>query len=149
LLIVCAVGFAALAFEAGVRLFLPVSDFFWQWDPVVGVKLIPGKHGRSVKRGVFDTAIQVNSHGYRDREHPYQRPADTTRIVLLGDSFIEALQVPFAQSVTALLEGQLRASGVNAELINLGVSGYGTALEYLTFREYGVAYDPALVVLFF
>src|SRR5262249_39510695 len=42
-----------------------------------------------------------------------------------------------------------RASGVNAELINLGVSGYGTALEYLTFREYGMAYDPALAVLFF
>lgn len=148
-LIMFGIGLAGVAFEAGVRFFVPVSDFFWQWDPVVGVKLIPNKRGWSVKRGIFETPVQINSHGYRDREHAYEKPAGVSRIVLLGDSFIEALQVPFEQSVTVLLEERLRTAGVNAELINLGVSGYGTALQYLTLREHGARYRPDLVVLFF
>ena len=142
-------GLAGLVFEAAVRLFVPMSDFFWEWDPVVGVKLIPNKRGRSVKPGIFDVPVEINSHGFRDREHTHEKPAATTRIVLLGDSFIEALQVPFERSVTVLLEERLHKAGISAETINLGVSGFGTVLQYLTLREYGLKYKPDLVLLFF
>jgi lysophospholipase L1-like esterase len=149
LLVLLGLGLAGVVFEAGVRLFVPVSDFFWEWNPVVGVKLVPGKQGRSVKRGAFDAPVWINSHGYRDREHAYDKPAGVQRVVLLGDSFIEAMQVSFEESLTVALAERLQASGVNAELINLGVSGYGTALQYLTFREFGARYRPDLVLMFF
>jgi lysophospholipase L1-like esterase len=149
LLILLGLALAGMLFEVAVRLVVPVSDFFWEWNPVVGVKLIPGKHGRSVAPGTFDVPVRINSHGYRDREHSYEKPPGTKRIVLLGDSFIEALQVPIEESLTKLLEDRLRGAGKNAELINLGVSGYGTALQYLTLAEYGTRYRPDLVVLFF
>src|SRR5262249_45412558 len=96
-------GIAALVLELAVRIFVPVSDFFCETDPVLGVKLIPNKHGRSVKPGLFDVPIEINSHGFRDREHSYDKPADIKRILILGDSYVEALQIPLDRSVTVLL----------------------------------------------
>src|SRR5262249_2702246 len=69
--------------------------------------------------------------------------------VLLGDSFIEAMQVPFERSVTSLLEERVRRTMGGVEFINLGLSGFGTAREYLMLREYGLRYEPDVVVLFF
>jgi acetyltransferase AlgX (SGNH hydrolase-like protein)/GDSL-like lipase/acylhydrolase family protein len=138
-----------LAFEGAVRLFVPVSDLFWQWDPVVGTRLLPNKRGRAVKPGLFDVMVTTNSHGFRDRERSFGKPAGTNRILLLGDSMIEAVQVPFDQSIAALLEDQLVRGGLKAETINLGVSGLGTAREYLMLKEYGSQYEPDLVLLFF
>jgi len=61
---------------------------------------------------------------------------------------MEALQVPFDSSLAALLEHELPPSeGRRAEVINAGVSGWGTddELRYLT--EYGLSYQPDLVLL--
>jgi hypothetical protein len=143
------VGFGALAFEAAIRATVPVSDFFWEFDRHIGLKLIPNKRGRAIKRGIYDAPVEVNSHGFRDREHTYDKPAGTRRVVLLGDSFIEALQVPFEQSVTPKLEQAVARQAGPVEVINLGVSGSGTARQYLTLREYGLRYKPDLVLLFF
>ncbi|MGH7393408.1 MAG: GDSL-type esterase/lipase family protein [Candidatus Rokuibacteriota bacterium] len=143
------IGFGALAFEVAVRAAVPVGDFFYEFDPRVGLKGIPNKHGRAIRRGIFDTPVEINSHGFRDREHTYDKSAGTRRVVLLGDSFIEALQVPFERSVTPLLEDRIRRVNGAVEFINLGLSGFGTGRQYLMLREYGLRYQPDLVVLFF
>jgi lysophospholipase L1-like esterase len=149
LLLAVGVGLGAVLLEVSVRLFFPVSDFFWQWDPAIGMKLIPGKEGRAIQHGIFDTRVKVNSVGFRDREHTLEKPAGARRVVLLGDSFLEAMQVPFDRSITPLLESRLQSGTGPTELINLSVSGTGTAREYLALREYGVRYKPDLVLLFF
>src|SRR6267142_689286 len=82
LLLVFGIGLGAVAFEVMVRTFVPVSDFFWEWDSSVGLKLIPNKRGRWVKRGLFDVPVNINSHGFRDREHSYSRSNAAPRIVL-------------------------------------------------------------------
>lgn len=140
---------ALLAFELFVRAFHPMSDFLWEWDPVIGMKLKPGRRGRSVLPGVYDVTVEVNGQGFRDREHEFHKPPGTKRVVLLGDSFLEAVQVPFEDSVGAALERGLVARGIPAEVVSLGVSGAGTVREYLALREYGLRYAPDLVVLLF
>ena len=147
--VVVGVLFGALALEVAVRVAVPVSDFFYEFDPYVGLKGVPNKHGRAVKRGIFDTTVVFNSHGFRDREHAYAKAPGARRVVMLGDSFIEALQVPFEASVTPLLEAKVRQRVPGAELVNLGLSGFGTGREYIMLREYGLKYQPDLVVLFF
>jgi hypothetical protein len=149
LLVGFGLGLAGVFLEWSVRLFVPVSDFFWQFDPILGVKLVANKRGRFVKPGLFDVHVQTNSHGFRDREHTYEKPQGLKRIVILGDSYIEALQVPFERSLTVLLESRLRKKNLPAETINLGVSTYGTGREYLMLREHGIKYNPDLVLLFF
>jgi hypothetical protein len=149
LVIVIGVTVGAVAFEAVVRAAVPVSDFFYEFDPYVGLKGIPNKHGRAVKRGIFDAPVEINSHGFRDREHAWDKPAGTRRVVLLGDSFIEAVQVPFERSITPLLEQRSRQATGAVEFINLGLSGFGTGREYLMLRQYGRRYKPDVVMLFF
>jgi len=148
-LLAAGVALGAASTEITVRLFFPVSDFFWQWDPATGMKLIPGKRGQAVQRGIFSTQIEVNSAGFRDREHSIEKPASTRRVALLGDSFLEGIQVPFDRSITSQLDSRLQRSNIRTEVINFGVSGFGTAREYLALREYGLRYKPDLVLLFF
>src|SRR5689334_15791261 len=94
--------------EMLVRFVVPLSDFLWQWDPLIGMKLIPGKHGRSVKAGLYDVDVEVNSVGFRDQEHTLGKPSGTCRIAVLGDSFMEALQVPFESSTTLRVQKELQ-----------------------------------------
>jgi hypothetical protein len=97
---------------------------------------------------LYGHEVSFNSAGMRDREHPIAKPAGTFRILVTGDSFMEALQVPFEASLPSLLETGLQAkSARKIEVINAGVSGWGTddALRYLT--EYGFKYQPDLVLV--
>jgi hypothetical protein len=97
---------------------------------------------------LYKTEVSFNSAGMRDREHTIEKPAGTFRILVMGDSFMEAVQVPFESSFPSLLEaGLLGKSSRKIEVINAGVSGWGTddALRYLTM--YGLRYQPDLVLI--
>jgi hypothetical protein len=92
--------------------------------------------------------VSFNSTGMRDHEHTVEKPQGTFRILLLGDSFMEALQVPADSMLATLMERDLSsATGRTVEVINAGVSGWGTndELRYLT--RYGLDYNPDLVVV--
>jgi hypothetical protein len=82
-----------------------------------------------------------------------EKPPGTLRVVVLGDSMIEALQVDLEKTFTALLERQLNACGAfggkKVEVLNLGVSSYGTAQQLLTYRHFGSKYSPDLVLIAF
>jgi lysophospholipase L1-like esterase len=149
LLMVFGLALGIFCSEVLVRAFVPLSDFLWQWDPLIGMKLIPGKRGRAVKPDLYDVFVEVNSAGFRDREHVLHKPVGVRRVALLGDSVVEALQVPFGDSITPLIENGLQAAGIQSEAINFGVSGAGTAREYLTVRSYALKYRPDLILLFF
>lgn len=79
--------------------------------------------------------IRINSKGFRDLERETTNPADVFRIAVLGDSFAKAFQVPVDNTFWAVLEREINNSrcnalgGKTAEVLNLGVSGYGTAQE--------------------
>ena len=95
--------------------------------------------------------MRINSDGLRDREHAKQKPANTFRIAVLGDSFSEAMHVPMEQTYWALMERRLKdcaaLRGRNVEVINFGVSGYGTAQELITLRRKVWDYQPDMVML--
>ncbi len=99
------------------------------------------------------TYLRFSSEGFRDREHTKAKPAGTIRIAVLGDSYAEARQVPIEQTFWAVMEKQLQGcrafAGSNVEVINFGVSGYGTAQELLTLRQRVWDYSPDVVLLTF
>src|SRR4029078_8121917 len=93
----------------------------------------------------------INSAGLRDREHPYAKPPNTFRIAVVGDSYPEAFPVEMQDAFWVLMEKQLQECGAfpgkTIEVINFGVSGYGTAQELITLREQVWKYSPDLVML--
>ena len=90
---------------------------------------------------------RTNSKGLHDVEHEYKRDPGVFRILVLGDSFMEAYSVPLEESLTRRLSAALADRRV--EVINLGVGGYGTLQELIYLREEGLKYHPDLVLLGF
>jgi hypothetical protein len=95
------------------------------------------------------TWVQINSHGLRDREMAYAKPVGVRRVLLLGDSMTEALQVSSERTFADLVEQILREDGTSIEVINGGHSGFGTDNEMLFYEKEGRKYDPDLVVVVF
>lgn len=140
-----------LVAEAALRIAGFSNPNFYGPDPERGWGLRPGAHGRWTKEG--DAEVRINGDGLRDDEHPIAKPAGELRIAVLGDSCVEALQVPVEKTFGALLETELArcpaVAGRKVETLNFGVSGYGTAQELLTLRHRVWKYDPDLVLLAF
>jgi hypothetical protein len=96
----------------------------------------------------FGLTVSFNSDGMRDQERSVDKAPGVFRVLALGDSFIEALQMQLEESFTSLLQRELadRVSG-RVEVLNASVSGWGTddELKYLT--SYGRRWKPDLVVV--
>src|SRR5262249_4865122 len=91
----------------------------------------------------------TNGAGFHDVEHATEKPDDVYRILVLGDSYIEALQVSIEEGFTQRLERELgsRVGGKRIEVINLGVSGSGPPQYYRILEQKGLAYTPDLVIM--
>jgi hypothetical protein len=143
--------FALLLAEIALRLIGFSDPVWWTYDDITGSKLNAGAKGWFRSEG--EAFITINSDGLRDREHSRMKPPNTVRIAILGASMAEALQVPVETTFWSVLERELKScrafAGRDVEVINFGVSGYGTAQELLTFRNRAAAYSPDLTVLAF
>ncbi len=118
--------------------------------PQVGWTLKPNLDTRWVTRDGLEVPITTNSMGLRDGELHYPKPASTYRILLMGDSFAEALQLPLADIFPTTLESCLSArAGQPVEVINAGMSAYSVGDEYLFYQIEGQKFDPDLVLLSF
>src|SRR5262247_1658405 len=124
---------------------------FHQPDPITGLSLRPNTSGWYRKEG--QAYVATNSQGLHDRERPLTKPPGTYRIVMLGDSYPEALQVNVETTFWRLLEQRLEAcafrSAKHIDVINLGVSGFGTGQALRMLQTRGLAYQPDLVILAF
>jgi hypothetical protein len=116
---------------------------FWTHDPLLGWAPRPGQEG-VFSRPQFETHVRINRKGLRDSEHSYERPGDTKRVLVIGDSFAWGFGVEHAERFSELLEDR---AGI--EVINAGASGYGTDQELLWLRSEGVKYDFDLLLLVF
>ncbi len=96
----------------------------------------------------FGTTIRTNSVGMRDRDHSWEKSSGVYRILVLGDSFMEANQVKFEDAFVSLLERQLGdVTGHSIEVINASVSGWGTDDELMYLMREGLRYRPDLVLV--
>ena len=151
LLIFVAVVTASLVFELGLRVVGVSYPRFYRSDKHTGSSLRPGIEAWEPNEG--EAYVRTNSEGLRDREHSKAKPANTVRIAVLGDSYTEARQVPVEAAFWAVLERDLKRCkslvGLDVEVINFGVSGYGTAQELITLRQRVWPYSPDIVILAF
>jgi hypothetical protein len=136
--------------EVGLRIIGYTYPVFYTTDHARGYALRPNMSGWYRKEN--DVYVRINSDGLRDRERSRTKPADTLRIALLGDSYPEALQVPLEDAFWEVMRQKLEScpaltGGRKVEVINFGVSGYGTAQELITLREKVWDYSPDIVML--
>ena len=137
-----------LAFAVGELLLRQFYKFpqpqFLVIDPIVGHRFRPGIEGWFSREG--NGHVRINSAGLRDKEYSIERDNSKKRMVVLGDSYTAALQVDIDETYHGLLEVEY---GEQLEVLNFGVSGYGTAQELLTYKHYARKFQPDIVVLAF
>jgi hypothetical protein len=124
-------------------------------NPFYGWGHLPNASGLAQRclRGApeWRTHVRINARGLRDREIPYERSA-AERILVLGDSFTEGLQVDLEATVVKRVERALNlpdAPGTRVEMVNAGHAGWGTDNALLYFEHEGWRYRPDVVVLMF
>jgi len=124
----------------------------WEEDELVGKMLTPNQSGWFVTRtGEYYTWIDVNSQGWRDVEHNFEKPENTYRIAIIGDSFVENFQVPLEDTFFRKLENKLNGmeTGTDYEVLAFGQGNTGTTQQYLLLKEYVGLYDPDLIIHMF
>lgn len=93
-----------------------------------------------------------NSHGYFDHDYKIHKEPGVHRIVVIGDSYVEAVQVPLASTFHKLLETSLNAAADQSsigkfEVVALGNSGTGQVFHQKVLREQAIAYEPDTVIV--
>jgi hypothetical protein len=110
---------------------------------------VPGFNGW-IKAPEFTTQVTISQLGLRDSRQSYDKPPGTFRVLLLGDSFVEAVQVAQQDGIAERIEALLNDDPARpVEVINAGVAAYGTGQELLLLDQIGAQFQPDLVVLLF
>jgi hypothetical protein len=88
---------------------------------------------------------EQNQLGFRGR--PIQYSSNDFVIVLLGDSQVEGMALPFESMPERLLESALNSQGGTVKVFSIGAGGYGQDQEWLALKEYFRKYRADLVIL--
>lgn len=114
------------------------------YDPMLG--WAPGPHGSS-KNGLY----RYNALGIRSAPLEYSLAPlpGVLRIALFGDSWTHGDDVPFENTWGYYLESELKAKGINAEVLNFGAGGYGNDQAYLRWKHLGYKFSPHIVMFGF
>ena len=119
----------------------------FQIDPQAGYAMRPNQCV-VLRSQEYDQVLVTNSHGLVGPDLPATKPPGEFRVVVLGDSYTVAGQVPYEQDFTTVLEQRLRAAGhPRVRVVNAAVGGYGTFNEAGLLREDLSWLQPDLVLV--
>jgi lysophospholipase L1-like esterase len=147
LLLVGVVAACGLAAElAAARLgFLEYPPAMNRGHPTRGYTLRAGFQGES-KLGI---PFSVGTHGFRSPELAVPKPAGTRRVLVLGDSVAWGAGIREEETFARRLEAALRESlDCPVEVVNAGVSGYGSIEELDVLRHEGLGFEPDVVLVY-
>ncbi|MBI4051276.1 MAG: SGNH/GDSL hydrolase family protein, partial [Elusimicrobia bacterium] len=113
-------------------------------DPLIGWHNIPGKQGifRNLE---FQTHLRFNRLGLRGPQISEQPTPNRRRILVLGDSMTVGWGVEEAETFIEVMNRARK----DWEVLNLGVSGFGTRSEWGLLRRLGPKLRPSDIVLAF
>ena len=110
------------------------------FNPFLRYELIPGAKYANVS---------INSDGFRGPEYSIPKPANTFRIIMLGDSETLCFSLIQSDTLTVQLENLLnqKPGSVHYEILNFGVEGYNIFQEMEMLKTKGLKYNPDLIIL--
>lgn len=150
-------GLVLVVFAAGelwFRLTTPfvASEFHIRFDPEFGFHFEPHSRVRATNHLDYWTEQEANALGLLDRPPREARAlAGQCRIAVIGDSFVEAVQVPIDAKVHVVLETMARQAPVPMPIATaaFGYSGTGQLNQLAYYERFVRAFAPHVVVLVF
>ena len=143
-----------LVLEGWARLFPPKDKTVWPLvqNPAVGTTFQP--NARVVLTNGLDFHVEEKSNeaGFLDRPlPPIAKAPGVCRVAFIGDSIVEAAQVPIRQKVHVQLQKLLEASrsGKPVETMAFGISGTGQLNQLAYLEAFVRPRKPDVIVLVF
>jgi hypothetical protein len=148
-----------IVLEIGARLLLPPADILFEnygdtymCAPGVGWRGRPNYRGM-LTREEYTHLVEFNTIGMYDSDHPFEKTKNVFRILWLGDSFAQALQVGETdtahQQLENLLNQRLASPQRPFEVVSAGVIGWGNGQALSYYRDQGHLFQADLVLLLF
>jgi len=136
--------------EALVRWVMPqpvvlFDPGLYQLDDALGYRHRPGYRGVMTNIVEYRTRIEIDALGLRGFSPGYR--GNSTRVLVIGDSFVFGQGVEANQTIASRLEDSLVKLGRRSEVLNAGVRGYGVDQEAGWLQELGPVVKPQIVVL--
>lgn len=97
----------------------------------------------------FDRTVTLNNWGFHDTDWQQTAAGDTIRVALIGDSFVEAIQVEEPATAASRLETLLeeQVPGQDFEVMNFGVSNYSVGQFQLMYEHVARQFEPDYVFI--
>lgn len=128
-----------IAGYGNLEIYTPDEKLFWRLKP-----------NQQCFTKIDHKPVRINSQGTRGQEIVQPKPANTIRILSLGDSRTFGWGLTEDETYTVrlgkLLQEKLGPSR-RVEVINAGVNAWSYPQMYVYFRERGLAYQPDIVIL--
>lgn len=124
--------------KAGIMQASPYLDILWELKPNLDTqhKLWPFK---------------TNTQGLRDQEYSVEKPENTYRVAIIGDSLTMAEGVAQENAYHSLLEEKFNQekNELKYEFVNFGVAGYSLVQYLSTIKRKVLNYNPDLILVAF
>ena len=115
---------------------LPLRPRSWAWAPLQNITALH-------KKGALSGLVHQNKYGLRGPDDmQWKKTAGKRRILVLGDSYVWGYGVNQNELFSAP-----EVHGTDDEILNFGVSGYGTDQEYLFYLREGTRFAADEVVV--
>lgn len=137
--------------EIFVRIYFP--------EPKHEGQLFIKEWNRDYKRAVFipnaeiidyGISTKINSLGLKNKEIDLHKPKNVLRISMFGDSFTYGAGLPMYEALPSQLENRLNMSendSIEIQVLNFGVSGFNTFQEIMYALNYGLKFNPDIIVV--
>ena len=154
LLLIAGLALVGLAGEAWLRSTVPFRKAPPPkvFVPGVGAMLPPDTEVRWTNELDFWTVSRTNRLGFPDREPPSpERAAESCHVAMIGDSFVDAWQVPIPEKFHVRLEEMAARELPHLDVTTsaFGMGGTGQVNQLAFYDEYARHLRPKLVVLVF
>jgi len=110
---------------------------------------LPHEHVPGAVGTIAGASVRINDLGFRGPPLSVDKPEETIRIAVLGDSIVFGQGVDEKHTLSKLLEEKLekQAPGIDWQVINAGVRAYNSANYRVLFKEKILPLKPDLIVL--
>ena len=147
--LVATVVILLLVAEFATRLLSDIQPPLIINDFEIGHKYRPNFKGR-IFVDESDRYVNLGIHrdGFRGENRPYEKPAKTCRVMVLGDSQIAAIATDEDKTLVCQLEDMLNQyhPEINWEVFNFGISASTTGPELNLYRKLVTKYNPDIII---
>ena len=121
-----------------------------QYSSLYGFENRPNTSGWYFLEG--KSYVKINSRGFNDIEHSVPKEKGTFRVAVLGDSYVEAIQVDrsdkFWNRLEKIANQKYRGNKIQKyEVMAFGVSGWGPLQQLLLLENEVLKYNPDLIIV--